>query len=99
MSELLKSIKETSGQLEHERNLRGKTTTKCTACNGLGYIEPSREDDYGSWVPRIDCRVCGGWSRVEVACPVELTIAAMEKEVAKLKARLKTLKAKKKVTK
>ena len=81
---------------EHRRNMQGLTTAKCTAdrCDGgiteRGYTD---YDGYGSiWRDPVRCRVCGGHGFVEVQCDVELTIAAVEKEMAKLRTRLRELK-------
>lgn len=86
---------ETCDQLEHERNLRGVTTAKCERCNGSGNLEPSRinYDAHGSiWVPPVECRACGGRRRVEVACSPEIEATAIQREINKLRARLRAVK-------
>ena len=96
-----KRINETSVRLEHERNLAGKTTAKCTAdrCdNGVTERGYTDYDSYGSiWRDAVHCRACGGRGRVEVPCSAEMEAVAIEKEIARHKARLKELrKARKK---
>ena len=90
-----KHLNETFARMEYELNLTGKTTAKCTAdrCdNGVTERGYTDYDGYGSiWRDAVHCRACGGRGRVEVPCGPEMEAAAIEKEIARLKARLKEL--------
>lgn len=88
-------VKQAAAEHEHACNLRGKTRVKCTACGGTGNREPSRVDydAHGSYyVPADPCRTCGGEHSVEVACSTEVEAAAVQREIDKLKARMRELK-------
>lgn len=89
------SIRKTAAKVEHDLNLAGKELAHCSSCNGTGQSEPSRSDcdSHGShWVPGTTCRYCSGRGRVAVPCSKSLQSAAIKREIAWLKTKLKELK-------
>jgi DnaJ-class molecular chaperone len=94
MTSLLEHIRDVASRVEHERNLRGMTRARCTACNGTGNSEPgySDRDAHGSyWVMGVQCRRCVGAGSVDVPCSADAEAAAIRREIDALKARLKKL--------
>jgi len=91
-SEFLASLDRISTELEHGRNLAGKTTTKCAKCKGTGVESPGYDAWDGNgrfYVSASPCRPCDGRGRVEVECSPQAEAAAIEREITSLKVRLR----------
>lgn len=90
MANLREILDQAASELEHERNLRGKTKAKCGRCKGTGDEVPghSDSDSHGSfWVSGVTCRYCR-MGTIEVPCSGTVEAKAIEVEIKRLKAQL-----------
>jgi hypothetical protein len=91
------SVEEAAARVEHAANLGGKTRARCAQCNGKGHTAPGYTDYDGQgafYVHPEYCTRCNGECSVEVPCSPDVEAAAVQREIDKLKTRLRELKRK-----
>lgn len=89
---LFETVKKAVDDMEHERNLRGKTLAHCKVCKGRGDMNDARSDSdaHGSyWVSATKCTACQARGRFEVPCSPDKETIALRLEIAALRERLR----------